>query len=76
MAIVGYIGPDTHETKDAPLWWHLKGRQFTRSGYGSRIPTTKMVKFNGKWRRIYVCIWSNSGTTFIEKGKDWIVYSD
>lgn len=53
------------EAKDAPLWWQERGLSFTASGYGKRIPTRQMVKFNGKWRRVYCCIFSNIGTCYI-----------
>lgn len=53
--------------KENLLWWQEKGLSFTRSGYGKRIPTPYMVKFNGKWRRVYCCIYSNSGTLYIGK---------
>lgn len=53
--------------KDSPLWWQTAGRSFTASGYGSRIPTRKMVFFNGRWRRVYCRVYSNSGTCFIGK---------
>lgn len=54
--------------KDAPMPHHLAGLQYTRSGYGSRIPTTHMVKLPGsnRWRRVYVCIWSNAGTAYVD----------
>lgn len=55
------------ETKDAPLWWHKQGLSYTASGYGKRIPSRTMVRFNGKWRRVYVCCFSNSGTAYIGK---------
>lgn len=53
------------ESKEAPMRHHKLGLSFTASGYGMRIPTTKMVKFNGRWRRVYFRIFSNSGTLFI-----------
>ena len=31
---------------------------------------TTMVKFEGKWRRVYVCQYSNAGTAYIGK---WII---
>ncbi len=52
--------------KDAPLWWHLKGLSFTAMGYGSRIPSRTMVQVNGRWRRVYVRIYSNAGTAYID----------
>jgi hypothetical protein len=63
------------ESKEKPLWWHLTGLSYTPSGYGSKIPTTKMVRLPGSkvWRRVYCCIWSNSGTCYVPQGKDWIV---
>lgn len=55
-----------------PLWWHLRGLSFTTTGYGRRIPTTSMVNVDGRWRRVYCCIFSNSGTCYIDgpKGAD------
>lgn len=55
------------EWKDAPLMHHVRGLTFTATGYGSRIPTRYMVKFNDKWRRVYCRIYSNSGTLYIGK---------
>ena len=55
-----------------PLWWHTAGKQFTASGYGKRIPTPFMVRLDKRWRRVYVAIFSNSGTCYVEgpKGQD------
>jgi len=55
------------ESKHAPLWWQEKGLSYTASGYGKRIPTERMIKFNGKWRRVYVYRYSNAGTAYIGK---------
>lgn len=43
------------------------------SGYGKRIPTDRMIKLGGKWRRVYCCIYSNAGTCYIEQGANWLV---
>jgi hypothetical protein len=48
-----------------PLWWQEQGLSFTASGYGKRIPTRYMVRLHGKWRRVYCCIHSNSGTCYV-----------
>lgn len=60
-----------------PLWWQKQGLSYTATGYGSRIPTEYMVKFNGKWRRVYCRIYSNNGTMYIgtlkESGERLIV---
>ena len=53
------------ETKDAPLWWHDKGLSYTASGYGSKIPTRYKVKHAGRWKRVYMVIFSNAGTCYI-----------
>lgn len=63
------------ETKDAPLWWQLQGLSYTATGYGKHIPTSKMVKWCGKWRRVYCCIYSNAGTCYIGKLSDGLIIS-
>ena len=76
MAIVANYNLEDLENKEVLLWWQKAGLQFTRSGYGSRIPTAHMVKLPGspRWRRVYCCIWSNAGTSYIEdKDGNWIV---
>ena len=55
----------TVEAKVSQLWWQEKGLSYTASGYGKRIPTRYMVQLNGKWRRVYCVIFSNSGTYYI-----------
>jgi len=53
--------------KEVPLWWHDRGLSYTASGYGRKIPTRHMVKLPGtnRWRRVYCCIFSNSGTCYV-----------
>lgn len=53
------------ESKHAPMRHHKLGRMWSASGYGKRIPSEWLVKFNGKWRRVYVICYSNSGTAYI-----------
>lgn len=55
------------EMKESPLAWQLAGLTWTATGYGRRIATRNMVKFNGKWRRVYCCVYSNSGTCYVGK---------
>lgn len=58
----------------APLWWQKQGLQYTRSGYGPKIPTEYIVYYKGRDRRIYVSIYSNIGTAYILcKGERLIV---
>ena len=58
------------ESKHAPMPHHKLGLSYTASGYGKRIPTATMVKFEGKWCRVYVCQYSNVGTAYIG---NWII---
>lgn len=53
-----------------PLWWQRQGLSYTASGYGRRIPTTRVVRVDGRWRRVYCCIFSNAGTCYIDGPRD------
>ena len=67
---------DELESKIAPLPHHKLCLQYTATGYGKRIPTEIMVKFYGKWRRVYCCIYSNIGTCYIGKLSDNLIIRD
>ena len=58
--------------KAEPLWFHKKGLSQTASGYGRRLTAPWKVFYNNKWRRVYCCLFSNSGTCYIDgpKGPD------
>lgn len=58
------------EAKYEPMAHHKAGLQWTATGYGSRIPTSWMIKVDGRWRRVYCKIYSNIGTLFIGKKYD------
>ncbi len=58
--------------KVAPLWWQEKGLQQTASGYGRKLATRHMVKWSGRWRRVYVACFSNAGTAYIGKPGAWL----
>lgn len=47
-----------------------KGR--TQTGYGAQMPTRYMVKWNGRWRRVYVANYGNAGTAYIGKRGAWL----
>lgn len=47
------------------LWRQEKGLSFTASGYGSKIPTSRQVYYEGRWRRVYARCYSNCATLFI-----------
>lgn len=57
--------------KRQPLWWQERGLQQTSTGYGSKLSTSIVIQLSDKrWRRIYVCCYSNSGSAYvIVKGK-------
>jgi len=41
------------------------------SGYGRKIPTSGMVNYNGRWHRVYVMNYGNSGSAYIvSKGQE------
>ena len=76
MGIVARYAIEDLEHKTELTAWQRAGLQYTATGYGKKIPTTRMVKLPGsnRWRRVYCCIYSNIGTCYVEdKNGDWIV---
>ena len=61
------IDLDSVEVKTHPLWWQERGLSYTSTGYGRKIPTTKMLRLPGchRWRRVYCTIFSNIGTCWV-----------
>ena len=57
------------EVKVNALEWQKRGLMYTSTGYGRRIPTSYMVKHNSRWKRVYCCIYSNSGVLYIEENR-------
>ena len=61
-------------TKTVLLPRQKKGLMYTATGYGSKIPTEKMVFYLNRWRRVYCHIYSNCGTCYIvSKGEKTII---
>lgn len=58
------------EVRVAELEWQKQGLLYSATGYGARIPTRYMVKYMGRWRRVYLCQYSNSGTAYIGPAYD------
>lgn len=53
-----------------PLWWQERGLTKTASGYGTKIPTKNVIRYDNRFRRIYVDIFGNIGHSyFILKGE-------
>ena len=40
----------------------------SRSGYGSKLPTSLQLRIDSRWHRVYVVCWSNAGTAYVVKG--------
>ena len=61
-----------------PMAHHKRGLSWTASGYGRKIPTEYMLNCaDNRRRRVYCCIFSNSGTLYIRyKGRDLILDID
>ena len=64
------------EARESPLWWQLQGLQQTASGYGRKLTTTRMVRYLGRWHRVYVACWSNNGTAYIIARGERITVTD
>jgi hypothetical protein len=60
-------------SKHTPLRCHTLGLMQTSTGYGKRIATPIMVSYEGKWRRVYCCIYSNIGICYIGKLSDKLI---
>lgn len=43
------------------------------SGYGRKIPTQYMLKIAGRWHRVYMMCYSNSGTAYVLKGGEELI---
>ena len=66
---------DIVEARIAETYPHGRNQQ----GYGRKITTNYMVKTAGsnRWRRVYCCIFGNSGTLYIEsKGKPLYIHEE
>jgi hypothetical protein len=55
-------------TRQVFLSWQKQGLQYTSSGYGSKIPSSKQIFYANRWRRVYVTCFSNSGSTWVQVG--------
>jgi hypothetical protein len=54
-----------YEIKEVLLSWQKAGLPETATGYGSKLTTSKMIRYNGRWHRIYCMCYSNIGTCYI-----------
>ena len=57
---------DSYRTQSVPVRETTTPRKGqTQTGYGKHIPTPYEIKWNGRWRRVKVAVFSNAGTAFI-----------
>lgn len=61
----GFKWPSPMAEAERPLDWQRRGLQYTATGYGTKIPTSKVIKWSdGKVRRVYCDIYSNAGSCY------------
>lgn len=59
---------------ESPLEWQKRGMQYTATGYGKKIQTSRKIRMFGREYRIYCAIFSNAGTCWINvDGKKVII---
>ena len=64
------------EAKREPMRHHKLGLSWTASGYGPRIPSDLMVKWEGRWRRVYIACYGNAGSAYIGPARAWLATVD
>lgn len=57
--------PDHASDFHATFYSPVNPSRMPATGYGSKIPTTRMIRYMGRSRRIYVDQYSNAGRTYI-----------
>jgi hypothetical protein len=60
------------EAKESLLPWQRRNAFYTASGYGPRTPSPYMIKWEGRWRRVYVACFSNAGTAYVGPSNRWL----
>ena len=62
---VGVMWPSPLAISERMLEWQRRGLQYTATGYGTKIPTSKVIKWSdGRERRVYCDIYSNRGSCY------------
>jgi len=67
----GSTGPFLDES--VPVKETKAPRFFSSTGYGSKIPTAYMVKWQSRWRRVYAICYSNASSFYI-KSNDGLLF--
>ena len=66
-----YIEPSN--VKESMTDWQRLGLSYTASGYGAKIPSSRMVRVGKRWHRVYVTCYSNAGTAWIVLNKQRVI---
>lgn len=67
-------GPYRTESIPVKQTYYIPRKGQTVSGYGKRLPTSFMVKWKGRWHRVFCVCYSNSGTAYARlDGVDTVV---
>lgn len=53
------------EHKEKPLQHHILGLSYTATGYGNKLPTRYMARYDNRWYRIYSICYSNVSTEYV-----------
>ena len=64
------------EAKLAELPHHKHGLTWAACGYGARIPSAYMVRWAGRWRRVYIACYGNAGSAYIGPSGSWLATVD
>lgn len=70
------FGDEPRQTIVVPVKVTDAPRYHTQSGYGLKLPSRYMVKWAGRWRRVYICQISNAGSAYIGKPGAWLATVD
>ena len=61
----GVMWPSPLAMSERMLEWQRLGLQYTATGYGTKIPTSKVINWSdGRGRRVYCDIYSNVGSCY------------
>lgn len=61
----GVMWPSPLAISERQLEWQRRGLQYTATGYGTKIPTNKVIRWSdGKVRRVYCDVYSNAGSCY------------
>lgn len=50
---------------EKPMTHHKLGLTYTATGYGSKLPSRYMIKWHGRWYRVYSICHSNVSTEYV-----------